>query len=700
MVTGVVTNWTVGFTTSPTGALGSGSTITVTFASGFGFLASPTVLLGTGFSGCAAGASSSGSVVFITLSGGACTVGNNTAVSLLIENVTNPAPAVYPASDFSVATSSETTPASPPGSITISGSGITGVAFAGSTQAAFATGVTWTVSFVTSASGALGAGSEIGVTFPSGFGLPANPTVVLVSGFSHCVSPTTATTSGQTVVITLSGVSCSVGNGATVTVEIEGISNPTTGVYPASSFAVQTSSDTAPVSPASSVTIGIATNGSGTLVVSPSAVGTGSSANTLVFTYTAAAGGTSSGTLDIAVPTDWSPPSTVGTAPGYTTTTCGTLSVVGTFEIQITGMTLGSGAQCTVTYGSRVAAGPGATAPSTSEISTFTAAEASVASVTPLLLAVSPQVTVGSATPLPIQIFGEDPIGTSIAVSETEFPAPVSAGGVVLARSDYFTDALAGGPLAAFVNGPLLLTEGASVSSSLDPRVLAEIERVLPAGGTVYILGGTLALSPNIDATLAALGYNVVRLAGLDAYTTAVYVAQAMGNPATIFEATATNYFDALSAVPAAIEQRGAILLTNGAQQAPATGLYLLVHPGDLRYAIGGPDQALGADPSAIGVWGATLFGTSAAVAQQFFPGAHIFGIATALSFSDALSGGVFMATGGRSGPLLLVNPFLPLAPEIAGYLGTLAVGTQGYVFGGPEAVPGVVIGAVQGAVG
>jgi putative cell wall-binding protein len=298
------------------------------------------------------------------------------------------------------------------------------------------------------------------------------------------------------------------------------------------------------------------------------------------------------------------------------------------------------------------------------------------------------------------QLGGVDAIGTSVLLSQTEFPINGSAGAVVLARSDFFSDALAGGPLAAASNGPLLITPGPSISSTIDPRVLAEIQRVLPAGGTVYMLGGDLALSPNIDATLKGLGYNVIRLAGSDEFATAVLIAQQLGNPGVIFEATGLDYYDALSAVPAAIESGGAILLTNGVQQAPETAFYLAAFPSDVRYAIGGPDVAAGADPGATAIYGASLFGTSAAVAERFFPTANLFGAATSASFSDALGGGVFMATGGRLGPLLIVNPNAPTPFELLGYLAGLAPGTPGYVFGGPLAVSPGAVAALQAAVG
>jgi hypothetical protein len=304
------------------------------------------------------------------------------------------------------------------------------------------------------------------------------------------------------------------------------------------------------------------------------------------------------------------------------------------------------------------------------------------------------------SAPLPVQIYGTDAIGTSIATSQQEFPTSGSAQAVVLARSDFFSDALAGGPLAAAVDGPLLITPGASISSTLDPRVQVEIERVLPVGDPVYVLGGDLALGPDIDTTLQSLGYRVVREAGVDEYATAVDIAQQLGNPSTIFEATGLSFYDALSAVPAAIEDHAAILLTDGSTQAPETAAYLAQFPGDTRCAIGGSLAAAGADPTATAVFGQDLYGTSAAVASRFFPAASIFGAATAADFPDALGGGVFMATDGRSGPLLLVNQSAPLPDEITPYLASLEPSAQGYVFGGPLAVGADVLAALQAAVG
>ncbi len=70
------------------------------------------------------------------------------------------------------------------------------------------------------------------------------------------------------------------------------------------------------------------------------------------------------------------------------------------------------------------------------------------------------------------------------------------------------------------------------------------------------------------------------------------------------------------------------------------------------------------------------------------------------MNFPDALAGGVYMATEGRLGPILLVNIHAPLPTPLATYLNSLTPRTQGYVFGGPLAVGDDVLGALDAAIG
>ena len=139
----------------------------------------------------------------------------------------------------------------------------------------------------------------------------------------------------------------------------------------------------------------------------------------------------------------------------------------------------------------------------------------------------------------------------------------------------------------------------------------------------------------------------------------------------------------------------GAILLTDGSTQAPETAAYLAAHPNDIRYAIGGPLATFGADPVATPVYGQDLYGSSAAVAMTFFPNATTFDAATGLNFPDALAGGLFMGTPGHVGPMLLVEPSVPLPPNIANYLVGDGQMSKGYLFGGPLAVGSDVMAAL-----
>ena len=266
------------------------------------------------------------------------------------------------------------------------------------------------------------------------------------------------------------------------------------------------------------------------------------------------------------------------------------------------------------------------------------------------------------STVIPTRFGGADRISTAVAVSQSAFPESGSASAVVLSRWDAFADALAGGPLAAAKQGPLLLTP----PTSLDAQTATEIRRVLKPGGTVYLVGGMAALSATVASQVAALGVAVVRLAGSDRFGTALAVAGALGNPSTIFEASGGGFADALSAVPAAIAEHGAILLTNGSAQTPATAAYLRAHPG-LHYAIGGP--AAMADPAATALVGANRYATSAAVALAIFPHAAGISAASGIQFPDALSGGPI--AGAASEPLLLVPQNGSLAEPTTSYLKT-----------------------------
>ncbi len=442
---------------------------------------------------------------------------------------------------------------------------------------------------------------------------------------------------------------------------------------------------------------GPAADGSGSITVSPPSVTTRSSV-TMTFVYSAPVGATvTGGEVNLTVPTTWTSPSHDTPGAGYVTaSTSGggtpTVAVSGS-TIKVTGVTLAENEKLTIVYGDTSGGGAKATAPSSAETSIFNAAMGY--STPPTNLAVSPTVTVQSPPPPPSgggspvghptlqRVYGSDRIATSIAASKAAFPNDSSAHVVVLARSDSYADALAGTPLAAAKNGPLLLT----LSTSLPDPVVGEIGRVLPIGGTIYILGGTAAINSSIQTELAGFGYNVQRLAGNSRYETAVAIAAALGNPSTVFEADGTNFPDALSAGSAAVHEGGVVLLTSGTTMPAATAAYLVAHP-STRYAIGGP--AAKADPGAQKFVGADRYATSVLVAQRFFQAPISVGLASGQTFPDALSGGVVASL--YTGPMILVPKSGNVPSGTLSYL-TFAgnSASKAWLFGGTASVDDVV---------
>ncbi len=313
---------------------------------------------------------------------------------------------------------------------------------------------------------------------------------------------------------------------------------------------------------------------------------------------------------------------------------------------------------------------------------TVTDAAAATASVTLSIPVTSTAIT---------DLAGADRFGTAILASEQEYPNNHTASAVVLARADNYPDALVGAALAAAKNAPLLFTSGPTLSTA----TVTEIQRLLFAGSTVYLLGGTSAIPASIGQQINNLGYAEVRYGGADRYATAVAVAGALGNPYTVLLASGTNFPDALAAGPAATKAQGAVLLTDGSFMPAETSAYLATHHGTVD-AVGGP--ASGADPSAFPLVGTDRYGTAIAVAHQFWSSPPTIGVASGATFADALAGGSLLARTG--GPLLLSDPSV-LPASTSSYLAANAASVvTASIFGGPSALSATVQTAVGVALG
>ena len=285
------------------------------------------------------------------------------------------------------------------------------------------------------------------------------------------------------------------------------------------------------------------------------------------------------------------------------------------------------------------------------------------------------------------RIQGTDRYLTAIEVSKDLF-ADGAAGAAVVVSATSYTDAVVGVALAAARRGPILL----SGSTAVGQATLDELRRATGGSKTVYLLGGTDALSQDVAAQLAGAGYEVVRYGGDTRFDTAVLVAKALGDPHVLLEATGLDFPDALAAGAAAARAGGAVLLTNGSMQASATAAYLAGRPTAIRYAVGGPAAA--ADPAATPLVGGDRYATAVAVASAFFSGHDTAGLASGEDFPDALSGGVHAVA--RRGPLLLTLATVLPAPT-RDYLrndgGTIL---RVYVYGGSQAISEAVLADVR----
>ena len=143
----------------------------------------------------------------------------------------------------------------------------------------------------------------------------------------------------------------------------------------------------------------------------------------------------------------------------------------------------------------------------------------------------------------PKRLAGSSRTLTAVEISKEGWPNGASA--VILTRGDDFPDALSGSTLATAYNAPILLTDSKVLSSETN----SEITRLNPT--TVYILGGTGAVSAGIETSLKAK-YNVIRLAGSSRYETAASIADYLKDSGKLTTtkaviAYAQNFPDALA---------------------------------------------------------------------------------------------------------------------------------------------------------
>ena len=269
-----------------------------------------------------------------------------------------------------------------------------------------------------------------------------------------------------------------------------------------------------------------------------------------------------------------------------------------------------------------------------------------------------------TADDIVVRVSGPDRIETAAAIAREAFPQAAPA--VVLARADVYADALAGAPLARALGAPLLLTP----SDGLAPVVATELGRLGPQ--RIVLLGGTAALSQAVAEQVgqAAVGADVVRIAGANRFATASAVADELGADRGTVYVTEGEHADASRGWPDAVSVSSLAAFTGrpivlvNRDRLPEESAATLQRYADEVVVVGGEAAVSAATfaelaalaPSSLRVSGADRYATSRAVYDRAVASgadASRLWLATGRVFADALAAGPAVAALGESSLLV-----------------------------------------------
>ncbi|BCB05776.1 cell wall-binding repeat-containing protein [Bacillus sp. KH172YL63] len=222
---------------------------------------------------------------------------------------------------------------------------------------------------------------------------------------------------------------------------------------------------------------------------------------------------------------------------------------------------------------------------------------------------------------------------------------------VFLARGDSFADALAGVTLAYEKNAPILLTE----KNRLSTETKREIERL--QAEEVILLGGSSAISLEVEDELKSIQLITKRVSGKDRFDTARLIAEELNlKPKKAIIAYGKNFPDALSIAPYAARMGYPILLTDKDSLPNSTKSFL--ENVNQSIVVGGEgvvsNSILSELPSPQRIGGKNRFETATKVFKELNGTSTTFFIGNGYGFADSLTGSVLAAK--KSAALLLVN--------------------------------------------
>ena len=284
------------------------------------------------------------------------------------------------------------------------------------------------------------------------------------------------------------------------------------------------------------------------------------------------------------------------------------------------------------------------------------------------------------------RVFGSTRYETAFAVANalkdelcvTQFSS------IIVASGENFADALSGSYLAAVKSAPILLANGRNAE-----EILAYVQENLGTGGTVYLLGGTTAVSNTVEKSLTDAGIKVERLSGSTRFDTNVAILEKAGVTAgqEILVCTGWSFADSLSA---SATGKPILLVNNTTGELTDSQIrWLESMEGSKLTIIGGNSavsEKLAKTLSSYGtvnrLSGENRYATSIMVAQYYFKTPSSAVLTYAYNFPDGLCGGPLAYVTGS--PMILTAT--DHREEAVDYTTGLKI-TQGYVLGGSSLI-------------
>jgi putative cell wall-binding protein len=264
---------------------------------------------------------------------------------------------------------------------------------------------------------------------------------------------------------------------------------------------------------------------------------------------------------------------------------------------------------------------------------------------------------------------GSDRYATASQLFDPQFSFATS---VVLTSGANYPDALSAGYLARRLNTGVLTTDPGSLPTPTRQELIAH------SIATVYLVGGTAAVSQNVLNQVAALHVgnnstnpliNVVRIAGSDRFATnnLVDIYQTPATSTTAVVATGLNFADALAVGPAIYKTGDPLILTSGASLSASAAATIADLGIKTAIIVGGTSAVSSAVESALAAHGVTVAyrisgadrtQTAADIAQwetSGLPAAGAYAALGSLGFTDP--GLVSVARGDNFADALVAGP-------------------------------------------